>query len=71
MRRDQAHDRNPTLIGFMLGCLPDGAAGFERYHCSGRAVFHVEFAENMLDVLADRAGLCTENDGNIVIAFAS
>lgn len=71
MRRDQTHDRNPTLISFTFGRLHDGVAGFERYYCSGRAVFHIEFAKNMFDVLADRAGFCTENDGNIVIAFAS
>ena len=45
-------------------------ARFERYYSSACAVFHIEFAKNMLDVLADRAGLCTENDGNIVVAFS-
>ena len=37
---------------------------------SRRAVFHIELAENVLDVFADGAGLRAENDADIVIAFA-
>ena len=47
-----------------------GAARFERHERSRRAVFYIEFAENVFDVLADGAGLRAENDADIVIAFA-
>jgi len=43
---------------------------FESYYCSGRTVFHVELAKDMFDVFADGAGLCAQNNANIVIALA-
>ena len=48
----------------------DGAARFERRDCSRRAVFYVKLAQNVPNVLADRARLRAENDADIVIAFA-
>ena len=35
-----------------------------------RAIFHIELAQNVFDMLADSAGLCAENHANVVIAFA-
>ena len=47
-----------------------GAARFERHDCSRRAVFYIELAQNVPDVLADGAGLRAENNADVVIAFA-
>ena len=41
-----------------------------RDHCSSRAVFDVELAQDVFDVLADGAIARTENDADGVIAFA-
>jgi hypothetical protein len=46
------------------------AAIFERYDCSGGAIFYIKLAQNVTDVLADGAGLRAKNDADIVIAFS-
>jgi hypothetical protein len=48
----------------------DGAARFERHYRSCRAIFDIELTQNVFDVLADSAGLCAENNADIVIGFA-
>ena len=68
--RDHARDRSPRSTGVAFGCGLDPAGGFERHHCSRRAIFHVELAENVFDVFADRAGFCADNHADFVVAFA-
>ena len=70
MRRDKTGDRSPTLTSFAAGRRDNGAVRFERYHRSRRAIFDAELAKNMLDMFADRAGLCAENNSDIVVTFA-
>jgi len=43
---------------------------FDSDYRSRRAVLDIELPKNVFDVLADRAGLCAENNANIVITFA-
>ena len=56
------------MLPVRCGC--GGAARFERHHRSRRAIFDVELAKNMFDVFANGAGLCAENDADIVVAFS-
>ena len=51
-------------------CRRGAATRFERHDCGGGPVFHAELAQNMFDVFADRAGLCAENDADVVVALA-
>lgn len=45
-------------------------APFERDNRSGGAVFDIELAQNVFDVLADGASACAENDADVLVAFA-
>jgi hypothetical protein len=58
------------LTTFGCRCRCQGAVRFKRQNGSGRAVFHIELPKNMFDVFADGAGLCAENNADIVITFA-
>jgi hypothetical protein len=55
---------------FAVRCGCGGAARFESHDRSSRAVFDIELAENMFDVFANGAGLCTQNNADVLIAFA-
>jgi hypothetical protein len=57
------------MLAVRCGC--GGAARFERQHRSRRAVFDIELAENMFDVFANGAGLCAENNADVVVTFAT
>lgn len=55
---------------FASACLRDRAGRFECQYRSARAIFHIELAQNVFDMLADSAGLRAENHTNVVITFA-
>ena len=70
MRHDKTGDRSPRLTRFAVRYRGNGTVRFERHHRSRSAIFDIELAKNMFDVLADGAGLCAENNSDIVVAFA-
>jgi hypothetical protein len=59
------------LTTFPVRCWCDGTVRFKRQHGSSSAVFDIELAQNVFDVLANGAGLCAENNANIVVALPS
>src|SRR5947209_19784628 len=70
MRHDKTGDRSPRLTRFAVRYRGNGTVRFERHHRSRSAIFDIELAKNMFDVLADGAGLCAENNSDIVVTFA-
>ena len=70
MRRNKTGDRSPSLTTIAFGRWRVRTTDLERHHRGSCPVFHVQFAENVLDVFANRAGLRAENDADIMIAFA-
>jgi hypothetical protein len=69
LSRDYANC-DASLTRSFFTSLRGRTAIFERYDCSRRAVFYIELAQNVTDVLADRAGLRAKNDADIVITFS-
>src|SRR6266487_1505540 len=67
--RDQSNDHSLRLPPFGSRSQCDGAF-FERDYRSGGAVFDIELAQNVFDVLADGASACAENDADVLVAFA-
>jgi len=45
-------------------------APFERDNRSGGAVFDIELAQNVFDVFSDNDTASTENDADVLVAFA-
>src|SRR6266487_2815640 len=64
-----SHDQSLRLPPFGSRSQCDGAF-FERDYRSGGAVFDIELAQNVFDVLADGASACAENDADVLVAFA-
>ena len=43
---------------------------FRVHHCSSRTIFDVKLAEDMFDVLTDGPSGRTQNDADVLVAFA-
>ena len=62
-QQKKSHHRHQLTHIFALGRYPKGD------NSRRGAIFDVEFAQDVFDVLADRPGACAQDDADLMIRF--